>query len=78
MLPLWNYYRIVWIRYIEIYVSYCLFSDKLLIIEGAQGDCGGNVVHTELFRITTVDDDGNVESQYIDTTALNDENISKE
>jgi len=51
---------------------------KLLIIEGAEGDCGGNIVQTELFRISTVDVDGNVESQYIDTSTLNIEHISKE
>lgn len=33
---------------------------ELLVIEGAHGDCGGNVVHTELFRITTMDCDGNI------------------
>ena len=47
----------------------------MLIIEGAEGDCGGNIVQTELFIITTVDGDGNVESQYINTTTVNTENI---
>ena len=46
-----------------------------MVIEGAQGDCGGNIVKTELFKITTVDGDGNIEDQYIDTATLGTDKI---
>jgi len=40
----------------------------LLIIEGAEGNCGGNNVKTELFRMTTVDGKGNILSQKLEYT----------
>ena len=40
----------------------------LLIIEGAEGQCGGNNVKTELFRTISRDRNGNIVSQTFDNT----------
>jgi len=39
---------------------------SILIIEGAEGNCGGNNVKTELFRFTSTDGDGNIISQTLE------------
>jgi len=39
---------------------------SLLIIDGAEGECGGNNVKTELFRFTSVDGTGNIISQTLE------------
>merc|ERR1711962_329814 len=36
---------------------------SILIIDGAEGECGGNNVKTELFRFTSTDRAGNIISQ---------------
>ena len=41
-------------------------SDTLLIVEGAEGECGGNNVKTELFRFTSMDANGNVKYQKLE------------
>jgi len=41
-------------------------AHSLLIIEGAEGECGGNNVKTELFRFTSMDANGNVISQKLE------------
>merc|ERR1712126_261604 len=38
----------------------------LLQIQGAEGDCGGNNVKTELFKTITLDSDGNILSEIIE------------
>jgi len=38
-------------------------AHSLLIIEGAEGECGGNNVKTELFRFTTINANGKVTNQ---------------
>jgi len=41
-------------------------SHSILIIEGAEGECGGNNVKTELFRLTSTDAAGNILSQTLE------------
>merc|ERR1712136_156069 len=41
-------------------------AHSILIIEGAEGECGGNNVKTELFKLTSVDENGNVIKQTLE------------
>merc|ERR1712126_134913 len=50
----------------EFLVEVVVDAHSLLIIEGAEGDCGGNNVKTELFRFTSMDANGNVISQKLE------------
>jgi len=47
----------------EFKVETVVYPNSILIIEGAEGECGGNNVKTELFRFTSTDRDGNIISQ---------------
>ena len=37
-----------------------------LIIEGAEGECGGNNVKTELFRFTSINKKGDITSRSVE------------
>ena len=50
------------------YFNCTIILGTLLIIEGAEGQCGGNNVKTELFRTISRDGNGNVISQTFDNT----------
>merc|ERR1712223_1808434 len=50
----------------QFHVETVVPAHTLLIIEGAEGDCADNNVKTEMFRIKTVDPEGNVISQKLE------------
>jgi len=45
------------------FVEAVVAPNSILIIDGAEGECGGNNVKTELFRFTSTDREGNIISQ---------------
>jgi len=50
----------------EFKVETVVSPHSILIIEGAEGNCGGNNVKTELFRFTSTDAAGNIISQTLE------------
>jgi len=50
----------------EFKVEAVVHPNSILIIEGAEGNCGGNNVKTELFRFTSTDGNGNIISQKLE------------
>lgn len=50
----------------EFKVETVVNAHSILIIEGAEGNCGGNNVKTELFRFTSTNGDGNIISQTLE------------
>jgi len=50
----------------EFKVETVVSPHSILIIEGAEGNCGGNNVKTELFRFTSTDREGNIISQTLE------------
>merc|ERR1712038_272064 len=50
----------------EFVVEAVVNPNSILIIDGVEGNCGGNNVKTELFRFTSTDGAGNIISQTLE------------